>query len=94
MLALACSGGASPCATSDDDVADARLESLLGPYSECVSREWVPSDHLLADLAASDVSDHPGVWTAGSFVLDELSGVRGWWVRCLLSQVWCWLVWS
>ena len=36
--------------------------------------EWVPSDRFLADLVASDVSDQPDVW-AGSFVLDELSGV-------------------
>ena len=36
--------------------------------------EWVHSDNFLADLAASDVSDHPDVWTDGSFVVDELSG--------------------
>ena len=75
LVALACSGGASPWATSDDDIADARLERMLGPYSEGVCREWVPSDRFLADLAASVVSDHPDVWTNGSFVLGELSGV-------------------
>ena len=37
--------------------------------------EWVPSDRFLDDLAAFDVSDHPDVWTDGSLVLDELSGV-------------------
>ena len=26
-------------------------------------------------VTSSDVSDHPDVWTDGSFVLDELSGV-------------------
>ena len=30
---------------------------------------------MLIDVASSDVSDHPDVWTDGSFVLDELSGV-------------------
>ena len=75
LPALACSGGASPWCTSDDDVADARLERMLGSYCESVCREWVPSDHFLADLATSDVSDHPDVWIDGSFVLDELSGV-------------------
>ena len=54
--------------------ADARLERLLGPYSESVCSEWVPSDHFVVDLAA-DVSDHPDVWTDGSFALDELTGV-------------------
>ena len=33
------------------------------------------SDHFLDSVASSDVSDHPDVWTDGSFVLDELSGV-------------------
>ena len=74
LPALACSGGATPWAASDDDVADARLQRLLGPFSESVCREWVPSD-FLADLAASDVSDHRDAWTDGRFVLDELSGV-------------------
>ena len=78
--------GLLPWATSDDDIADARLEGILGSYSEFVCREWVPSDRFLADLAASDVSDHPDVWTDGSFVLDELSGGWGRWVWCLLSQ--------
>ena len=62
LPALACSGGASPWAASYDDVADARLKRLLGPYSESVCRE-------------SDVSDQPDVWTDGSFILEELSGV-------------------
>ena len=92
LPALACAGGASPWAASVDDVACAELERLLGSYSEGVCREWVPSDQFLDSVASSDVSDHPDVWTDGSFVLDELSGVGigGY----LLSQVWCWLVWS
>ena len=75
LPALACAGGVSPWAATDDDVASARLERLLGPYSENACREWVPSDHFLDSVASSDVSDHPDVWTDGSSVLDELSGV-------------------
>ena len=66
LPALACTGGASPWAASVDDVACARLERLLGSYSEGVCREWVPSDHFV-DSVASDVSDDPDVWTDGSF---------------------------
>ena len=70
------------CGSPDNDghlfwecVAFARLERLLGSYSENDCREWVPSDHFLDSVASSDVSDHPDVWTDGSFVLNELSGV-------------------
>ena len=75
VAALACAGEVSPWATTDDDVVSARLERLLGSYSENACREWVPSDHFLDSVASSAVPDHPDVWTGGSFVLDELSGV-------------------
>ena len=75
MLALACSGGASPRAASVEDTADSRLERTLGSYSDGV-REWVPSDRFLVELAASDVPDHPDVWTDGSFVLGELENLE------------------
>ena len=47
LPALACSGGA-------------RLERMLGPYSESAGREWVPSDRFLAGLAASEELLPPG----------------------------------
>ena len=75
LPALACTGGASPWAALVDDVACARLERLFGSYSEEGYGEWVPSVHFVDSVASSDVSDHPGVWTDGSFVLDELSGI-------------------
>ena len=56
-------------------LADARLGRTLGSYTEGICREWVPSDRFLADLAASDVPDHPDVWTDGSLGLEELLGV-------------------
>ena len=79
LPAFACIGGASPWAGSVDDVACIGLERLLGSCSE---RVFVESGFLLINflmvlLASCDVSDHldPDVWTDGSFVLDELSGV-------------------
>ena len=33
------------------------------------------TDRFVEDVDSSDVSDHPDVWTDGSFVRDELSGV-------------------
>ena len=75
LPALACTGGASPLAVSAEDVACARLERLLGSYSEENCRDWVPPDHFVDNVVSSNVSDHPDVWTDGSFVLDELSGV-------------------
>ena len=88
LPALACTCGASPWAASVDDVACVRLERLLGSYSECICREQVPSDQFLDNVASSNVSDHPDVWTDGSFVLDELSvlGLAGV-VFTLSSQV-------
>ena len=75
LPALACAGGASPWAASDEDIACARLERLLGSYSEESCRDWVPPDRFVDNVASSNVSDHPDVWTDGSFVRDELSGV-------------------
>ena len=75
LPALACAGGASPWAVSDEDIACARLERLLGSYSEENCRDWVSPDRFVDNIASSNVSDHPDVWTDGSFVWDELSGV-------------------
>ena len=75
LPALACAGEASPWATSDDDVACARLERLLGSYSEADYRDGVPPDSFDDDLASSHGPDHPDVWTDGSFVRDKLSGI-------------------
>ena len=47
LLALACSGGASPWAASGDEIACTRLERALGSYSDCVCRAWAPSDRFL-----------------------------------------------
>ena len=75
LPALACAGEASPWAASGDDVACFRLENLLGSYSEADYRDWVPPDSFAVDVASSRVSDYPDVWTDGSFVRDEVSGI-------------------
>ena len=46
----------------------------MGSYSEENCRDWVPPDRFVDDVVSSNVSDHPDVWTDGSFVRDELSG--------------------
>ena len=61
LPALACAGGASPWDASDEDIACARLERLLGSYSEGDCREWVPPDHFVDSVVSSNVSDHPDV---------------------------------
>ena len=75
LPALACTGGASPWAASVDDIASARFEEVVKFLSEGVCGEWVPSHHFVDSVDSSDVSDRPDVWTDGSFVLDELSGI-------------------
>ena len=37
--------------------------------------EWVPSGVSSETGAASSVPDHPNVWTDGSLVLDQVTGV-------------------
>ena len=73
FLALACAGGA--WATFGEDIACAGLERLLGSHSEENCKDWVPPDRFVENVVSSNVSDHPDVWTDGSFVLDELSVV-------------------
>ena len=50
LPALACTGGASPWAASAEDIACARLERLLGSYSEENCRDWVPPDHFVNNV--------------------------------------------
>ena len=74
LLVLACSGGASPWAATDDDVACARLERLLGSYSENACREWVPSDQFPDSVASSERPEFH----------DLLLRDKSSWPRCLL----------
>ena len=44
-------------------------------YSPGLIAECTPSDDFDHDMAVSSLPDHPDVWTDGSLVLDQLTGV-------------------
>ena len=50
-------------------------ESALGQYSTGMVAEWSPSGEYDSVEAASLVPDHSNVWSDGSLVLDEVTGV-------------------
>ena len=75
LLWLVLEGGGSPWASTVEDSSFHRLECASCVYSDGVCRDWLPSDHFVDDLAASRVSDDPDVWTDGSDVVEELSGI-------------------
>ena len=51
------------------------VEAALGRYSSGLVAEWGLSDDFDHDDAASSLTDYPDVWTDGSLVLDQLTGV-------------------
>ena len=51
------------------------VESALGGYSSGLFAECGPSDEYDEVEAASLMPDHPNVWTDGSLVLDQVTGV-------------------
>ena len=67
--------GASPWAVDASESAAYLLEVALGRYSYGLISEWIPSDDIDHDMAASSLPDHPTVWTDGSLVLDPVTGV-------------------
>ena len=64
--------GASPWAA---DAPDHLVEVALGRYSPGLIAEWSPPDGFDAVEAASRMLDAPHVWTDGSLVLDQVTGV-------------------
>ena len=50
-------------------------KAALGSYSSGMVAEWSPSDEYDPVEATSSVPDHPNVWTNGSLVLDQVTGV-------------------
>ena len=67
--------GASPWAVDATESASYLVEVALGRYSSHLITDWelpVDFDH---DDAASSLTDHPDVWTDGSLVLDQVTGV-------------------
>ena len=67
--------GASPWAVDASESASNLFETALGWYSSGLVAEWSPSDKYDKAVAASLVPDHPNVWSDGSRVLDQVTGV-------------------
>ena len=67
--------GASPWAIDASESAAYLVEVALGRYSSGILAEWTPSDDFDHDMAVSSLPDHADVWTDGSLVLDQLTGV-------------------
>ena len=66
--------GASPLAVDASESAAYLLEAALGCYSSGMVAQWSPDDFDGVE-AASLIPDHPTVWTDGSLVLDQVTGV-------------------
>ena len=67
--------GASPWAADACESAGYLVEVALKQYSSDLSAGWGPSDEFDEAGAASSMLDHPNVWTDGSLVLDQVTGV-------------------
>ena len=66
---------ASPWVADAAESAGYLVESALGRCSSGLLADWVLSDEFEHDSAASSLPDHPDVWTDGSLVLDQVTGV-------------------
>ena len=67
--------GASPWAVDASESASYLVEGALGGYSSKLITEWSPPDGFDSIEVASLVPDHPNVWSDGSLVLDQVTGV-------------------
>ena len=67
--------GASPWAADDSESAVHLVEGALGRYSPGLITEWSLPDDFDAVEAASLMPDAPPVWTDGSLVQDQVTGV-------------------
>ena len=67
--------GASPWAASASESASYLVEAALGSYSSRLITEWSPPDGFHRVEVASLVPDHPNVWSDGSLVLNQVTGV-------------------
>ena len=75
LLVLSGVNGASPWAADASDSASYLGEAALGHYSSGLVPEWNPPDEFDSVEVASLVPDHPNVWSDGSLVLDQVTGV-------------------
>ena len=67
--------GASTWAASASESASYLVEAALGCYSSGMITEWRLPDEYDRVEVASLVPDHPNVWSDGSLVLDQVTGV-------------------
>ena len=75
LLMLPGVNGASPWAIDASESAAYLVETALGCDSSGMIAEWSPSDESDKVESASLVPDHPNVWSDGSRVLDQVTGV-------------------
>ena len=66
---------ASPWAASASESASYLVEAALGSYSSGMIAEWGPPDEYDGVRVASLVPDQPNVWSDGSLVLDQVTGI-------------------
>ena len=67
--------GAFSSAAGAAESANYIVEVALGCYSSGLVAQWSPPDEFDPVEAASLVPDHPNVWTDGSLVLHQVTGV-------------------
>ena len=67
--------GASPWAIDATESAAYLVEVALGRYSSDLITDWELSGDFDHDDAAASLTDHPDVWTDGSLILDQVTGV-------------------
>ena len=67
--------GASPWAGSAAESASYLVEAALGFHSSGMVAEWSSPDEFDRVEAASLIPDHPNVWSDGSLVVDQVTGV-------------------
>ena len=77
MPALAYPGRDSPWATSEQDIAHSKLQCAYGAYTDDVLRAWNVDQRFVDTLESSVLADNPDVWTDGSLVADDLTGIAG-----------------
>ena len=67
--------GDKPWALSFGELASFHLESCLGAYPVDFDAAWTPPDYWDADDIASEMPEHPNIWTDGS--REDFSSVGG-----------------
>ena len=77
-------GDDHPWAASFGDLAFGALERCLGAHPLDFSGSWTPPDYWDADDIASEMSDHPNIWTDGNG--EDFSSLGGYEV-CLLLRM-------